>query len=59
MIIKQANHEVFYMKSRQVKHDGEKGKKEGERFGREGEQHSSERKWRGLILTIGLNQQHL
>jgi hypothetical protein len=26
---------------------------------REGEQHSSERKQRGLILTVGLNQQHL
>ncbi len=28
-------------------------------LGRGGEQHSSERKWRGLILTVGLNQQHL
>ncbi len=25
----------------------------------EGEQHSNERKWCGLILTVGLNQQHL
>jgi hypothetical protein len=50
------------MKSKQVKHDGEEGKTEGESvrereiLGREGEQHSSKRKWRGLILTIGLNQ---
>ncbi len=28
-------------------------------LGREGEQHSGKRKWRGLILTVGLNQQHL
>jgi hypothetical protein len=28
-------------------------------LGREGEQHSGGRKWHGLILTIGLNQQHL
>jgi hypothetical protein len=48
------------MKSRQVKHDGETGKKEGERVReREREQHSGERKQRGLILTVGLNQQHL
>jgi hypothetical protein len=33
--------------------------REMERLGREGEQHSSERKWRALILTVGLNQQHL
>jgi hypothetical protein len=33
--------------------------KERERFGREGEAHSDERKWRGLILTVGLNQQRL
>jgi hypothetical protein len=31
MIIKHANHEVFYMKSRQVEHSREEGKKEGER----------------------------
>jgi hypothetical protein len=52
------------MKSRQVKHDGKEDEKEGERhrkrdLGREGEQHSGRRKWRGLILTVGLNQQHL
>ena len=27
-------------------------------LGTEGEQHGSERKRRGLILTVGLNQQH-
>ncbi len=54
------------MKSRQVKHDREEGKKGRERvrererdLGREREQQSGERKWRGLILTVGLNQQHL
>jgi hypothetical protein len=53
------------MKLRQVKHDGEEGRKEGERvrerervLGREEEQHSGERKRRGLIFTVGLNQQH-
>jgi hypothetical protein len=34
------------------------GKTEREIWG-EGEQHSSERKRRGLILTVGLNRQHL
>jgi len=39
---------------------GSERKTERERFGERGrEQHSSERKWRGLISTIGLNQQHL
>jgi hypothetical protein len=54
------------MKSREVKHDGEEGKKEGERvrererdLGREGEQHGGRRKCRGLILTVGLNLQYL
>jgi hypothetical protein len=52
------------MKPRQAKHDGEEGKKEGERvgerdLGREGEQHSGKRKWRGLILTNGQNQEDL
>ncbi len=48
------------MKSRQVKHDGEEGKKKGERdLGTEGEQQFGGRKWRGLILTVGLNKQHL
>jgi hypothetical protein len=52
------------MKLIHVNHDREEGKKEGERdrergLGREGEQHNSERKWHGLILTVGLNQQNL
>ncbi len=56
------------MKSRQVKHNEEEGRKEGERdgerererdLGREGEQHGGGRKWHGLILTVGLNKQHL
>ncbi len=51
------------MKLRQVKHDWEEGRKEGESqkervLGREEEQHSGERKQCGLILTVGLNQQH-
>jgi hypothetical protein len=32
-------------------------RREERNLGREGEQHNSRRKWRGLILTIGLNQQ--
>jgi hypothetical protein len=37
-----------------------KRERETERdLGRVGEQHSSEIKQRGLILTVGLNQQHL
>jgi hypothetical protein len=55
------------MKSRQVKHEREKARRrenETERdLGSKGEQHSGERKRErkrhGLILTIGLNQQHL
>ncbi len=48
------------MKSRQVKHDREEGKKKGERdLGTEGEQHGGGRKRRGLILTVGLNKQLL
>ncbi len=56
------------MKSIQVKHDEEMDKKDGEGdrererkrdLRREGEQHSGGRKQCGLILTIGLNQQHL
>ncbi len=46
---------------RQREREGEReGERERERdLGREEEQHSGERKWRGLILTVGLNQQHL
>ncbi len=37
-----------------------KRERETERdVGREGEQHSGDRKQSGLILTVGLNQQHL
>ncbi len=32
---------------------------ERERFWGEREQHSGKRKWRGLISTVGLNQQRL
>jgi hypothetical protein len=46
------------MKQIQVNHSGEYGKTVGD-FGRAGERHSSERVRRGLILTIGLNQQLL
>jgi hypothetical protein len=56
------------MKWIQVYHDRESDKQEAERdrerqrekdLGREGEQYSGERKLHGLILTVGLNQQHL
>jgi hypothetical protein len=51
------------MKSIQVNKDRgvrPQGTRERQRdFGREGEKHNSERKWCGLILTAGLNQQHL
>ncbi len=55
----------FYMKSIQVNKDraiwpqGIRGRRRDKALGREGEKHNSERKWSGLILTIGLNQQHL
>jgi hypothetical protein len=41
-------------KARQRERDMER-----ERFGERGEIHSGERKQRGLILTVGLKQQHL
>jgi hypothetical protein len=38
--------------------EGERETKEKD-LGREGETHSGERKWCRVILTVGLNQQHL
>ncbi len=43
----------------EIRQEGGRGRQSEKDLGREREQHSGERKWRGLILTVGLNQQHL
>ncbi len=43
----------------QIRQEVERARQREKDLGIEGEQHSGERKQRGLILTIGLNQQRL
>jgi len=45
---------------RGIRQDGGRARQREKDLGREGgEKHSGDRKWCGLILTAGLNQQHL
>jgi hypothetical protein len=43
---------------RGIRRDRGRARQREKDLGREGKKHSGERKWRGLILTVGLNQQH-